>query len=276
MFPLQNSNTEPIVKEPLAQKMFYYFDESGDPKILGHRGKNLLREGLVSNTFSVGYVEMSNPHQLLVDLEKLRKELMEDEYLKAVPSVQNLKNGFHANKDCAEVKEKVFKLLKKADFEAYIIVARKDESIFRRKFNMSDKKLYKFLVAELLKNRLHLYNEIDIYFSEMSNIVSVSNMTEALNDAIAKFQQKWGKENNGNIRIFLQQPSHLPLLQVIDYVLWTVFRVYEKNDFRYFNFIREKIKLVHDIFDVQANQYYGTFYTDKNPLEQKKWSPISG
>ena len=35
MFPLQNSNTEPIVKEPLAQKMFYYFDESGDPKILG-------------------------------------------------------------------------------------------------------------------------------------------------------------------------------------------------------------------------------------------------
>ena len=228
MFPLQNSNTELVVKEPLSQKMFYYFDESGDPKILGHRGKNLLQDGLVSKTFSVGYVEMSNPHQLLVDLENLRKELMED------------------------------------------------ESIFRRKFNMSDKKLYKFLVAELLKNRLHLYNEIDIYFSEMSNIVSVSNMTEALNDAIAKFQQKWGKENNGNIRIFLQQPSHLPLLQVIDYVLWTVFRVYEKNDFRYFNFIREKIKLVHDIFDVQANQFYGTFYTDKSPLEQKKWSPISG
>ncbi len=36
MFPLQNSNTEPIMKEPLVQKMFYYFDESGDPKILGH------------------------------------------------------------------------------------------------------------------------------------------------------------------------------------------------------------------------------------------------
>ena len=85
------------MKEALPQKMFYYFDESGDPKILGHRGKNLLQEGLVSKTFSVGYVEMSNPHQLLVDLEKLRKELMEDEYLKAVPSVKNLKNGFHAN-----------------------------------------------------------------------------------------------------------------------------------------------------------------------------------
>lgn len=146
---------------------------------------------------------MSNPHQLLVDLENLRKELMEDEYLQAVPSMRNLKNGFHANKDCAEVKEKVFKLLKKSDFEAYIIVARKDESVFRRKFNMSDKKLYKFLVAELLKKRLHLYNEIDIYFSEMGNVVSVNNMTEALNDAIVKFQQKWGREKMTSVILTL-------------------------------------------------------------------------
>ena len=84
---------ESNVKESLPQKMFYYFDESGNPKILGHRGKNLLNEGLVSKTFSVGYVEMYNPHQLQIDLEKLRKELMNDEYLKAVPSLQNLKNG---------------------------------------------------------------------------------------------------------------------------------------------------------------------------------------
>ena len=40
--------------------------------------------------------------------------------------------------------------------------------------------------------------------------------------------------------------------------------------------LRKKIKLVHDIFDTSTNQYYGTFYTDRNPLEQKKWSPDSG
>ena len=28
-------------------------------------------------------------------------------------NLKNLKNGFHANKDCSEVREKVFKLLKK-------------------------------------------------------------------------------------------------------------------------------------------------------------------
>lgn len=155
------------MKEPLETKMFFYFDESGSPTILGHHGKNLLELGLTSKTFSVGYIETANPHELSTKLEKLRLELLSDEYLKDVPSINNLKNGFHANKDCAEVREKVFKLLKRSDFECYIIVARKDESIFRKKFNMSDKKLYKFLVSKLLENRVHLYQNIDIYFSEM-------------------------------------------------------------------------------------------------------------
>ena len=264
------------MQEPIETKMYFYFDESGSPAILGHHGKNLLENGLTSKTFSVGYVQTPNPHELLVNLEKLRKELSEDEYLSGIPSIKNLKNGFHANKDCLEVREKVFKLLKKSDFEAYIIVARKSESVFRKKFNMSDKKLYKFLVAELLKNRVHLYRNIDIYFSEMGNTVSIQNMTEALKEATEKFQYKWGKENTNNIRVFLQQPSHLPLLQVADYILWAVYQVYEHNEFRYFNFLRDKIKLVHDIFDIENNQYYGTFYTEKSPLEEKKWSPISG
>lgn len=60
---------------------------------------------------------------------------MEAEYLASIPSLKNLKNGFHANKDCLEVREKVFKLLKKSDFESYIIVARKSENVFRKKFN---------------------------------------------------------------------------------------------------------------------------------------------
>ncbi len=258
------------MQEPSETKMYFYFDESGSPAILGHHGKNLLEKGLTSKAFLVGYIQTSNPHELLMNLEALRKEILNDEYLKSVPSINNLKNGFHANKDCLEVREKVFKLLKKSDFEAYVIVARKSESVFRKKFNMSDKKLYKFLVAELLKNRIHLYKNIDIYFSEMGNTVSIQNMTEAIKEAAEKFQYKWGKENKNNNRVFLQQPSHLPLLQVADYILWAVYQVYEHDEFRYFNFMKDKIKLVHDIFDIKNNQFYGTFYTEKNPLTQKK------
>ena len=103
----------------------------------------------------------------------------------------------------------------------------------------------------------------------MGNIVSIQNMTEAIKEATEKFQYKWGKENKNNIRIFLQQPSHLPLLQVADYILWAVYQVYEHDEFRYFDFMKDKIKLVHDIFDVKNNQFYGTFYSEKNPLVKK-------
>lgn len=166
-------------------KIFFYFDESGDPNILGHHGVNLLREGKCSKTFSVGFISTQNPHEIQAKLENLRKELIDDATLKAEPSIANLKNGFHANKDCAEVRREVFKLLKTLDFETYVIVARKD----------------------------------------------------------------------------VQQPSHTPLLQVIDYVLWTIFRFYEKGETRYMDFMKEKIKIVNDIFAKELedikNETYG-------------------
>lgn len=256
-------------------KMFFYFDESGSPAILGHHGKNLVATNSTSKTFSVGYVQTDKPHDISVALEKLRKELMCDDYLKAIPSMQNLKNGFHANKDCLEVREKVFKLIKQSEIEAYIIVARKDENIFRQKFNMNQKRLYKFLVSEILKNRVHLYKEIDVYFSALDGVVSTNNMREALTEATDKFLNKWGKETSSNINIYVQQPSQIPMLQITDYILWAVFRLYERGESRYFDFIKEKIKLVHDIFDIKANKFYGAFYTAKNPLTVEKIKSFS-
>lgn len=256
------------MQSPADKTVYFYFDESGSPSILGRHGKNLLDKN--GHIFLVGYIQTENPHMISSEMEKLRKELMEDEYLHGIPSISNLKNGFHANKDCQEVREKVFKLLKKQNFETYIIAARKREDIFRRKFDMSDKKLYKFLVAELLKNRVHLYRKIDIYFSEMGNITSVKNMSDALNDAINKFKSKWGQENRNDIRIFVQQASQHPLLQAVDYMLWSVYRAYERNEFRYYDFIKDKIKLVHDVFDPDGNSFYGTYYTSRNPLKKDK------
>ena len=63
---------------------------------------------------------------------------------------------------------------------------------------MNEKRLYKFLVGELLKNRVHLYKSIDIYFSEMGNVTTLQNMTDALKEATEKFQYKWGKENHNS------------------------------------------------------------------------------
>lgn len=255
-------------------QMYFYVDESGDPTILGRKGCNLLELGLVSKTFIVGYVETAEPAKISRELTALREEIAKDEYLAGIPSISSTLKGFHANKDCAEVKERVFRLLKHSDFKSFIIVARKDEGRFRKKFDLQARKLYEFLVTRLFENRLHRYRNIDIYFAAMGNTVREHNMRKAIDEAIEEFRQKWETRNENKIRIFVQQSSQIPMLQVVDYVLWTVNRVYEQGDFRYYRFLKEKISLVQDIFDLA--KYPKTFYTPEYPLEPNKMSPVGG
>lgn len=262
------------MQEPQDIKMYFYVDESGDPTILGRKGRDLLAEGLVSKTFIVGYVETAEPKAITSKLDTLRKGILADEYLNGIPSLSQTSTGFHANTDCWEVKERVFKTLRSCDFKAYIVVARKSEHLFRRKFDLETKKLYAFLVSKLFENRLHKYKNIDIYFASMGNVVRERSMRQALDEAITLFKHKWGHDNQNNIRIFIQRSSQVPMLQVVDYTLWTVHRAYEKNDYRFYNFMKDKISLVQDIFDTA--KYPKTYYTPENPLAENKISPLGG
>ena len=41
------------------------------------------------------------------------------------------------------------------------------------------------------------------------------------------------------------------MLWAVDYVLWTIQRAYEKDEFRYYNYLKDKISLIIDIFDTK-------------------------
>ena len=97
-------------------------------------------------------------------------------------------------------------------------------------------------------------------------------MQNAVNDAIDAFKEKWNAENDNEIRVFIQQSSEIPLLQAADYLLWTIQRVYERGDFRYYNYLKDKICLVHDVFDFK--KYPKNYYSSKNPLSKEKIDPV--
>lgn len=196
------------MKETENIKAYYFFDEAGDPQILGRKGINLIEKGTASKTFMVGYLETKTPKEISKRLVELRQEIAADEYL----------------------------------------------------------------VSKLLENRLHLYSEIDCYFSAMGSVVRKDNMQKAIKNAIQTFESKWNRKNESNIRILIQQASELPLLQAADYVLWTIQRAYEKGEFRYYNFLKEKITLVQDIFDF--GKYPKNYYKPEFPLEAKKIDPV--
>lgn len=229
-------------------KAYYFFDEAGDPRILGRRAVNLIERGYASKTFIVGYLETTQPKEVRAALKSLHERLKEDEYLNGIPSMHSTNKAFHANKDCVEVRSEVFRLLKTLDIRFYCIVAHKREDIFREKFNLKDSELYKYLVAKLLEDHLHTYSEIDCYFSVMGNVVRQDTMQEAINSAITSFWTKSNYENNSTIRILIQQNSEEPLLQAADYLLWAVQRSYEKGETRFLNFVKEKIIQIKEIF----------------------------
>lgn len=261
------------MKETEHTKAYYYFDEAGDPQILGKKGVNLVAQGKASKVFMVGYLETKNPKAIREAFLNLQKEIISDDYLAMIPSViDSTAKMFHACMDCAEVRMKVYKLLKSLDFTFYCIVARKKETTFRNKFELKTDRLYKYLVSKLLENRLHLYSEIDCYFSTMGSAVRQDNMQEAIQNAIQTFKNKWHKDNESKIRIIIQKNSEEPLLWAADYVLWTIQRAYEKHEFGHYNFLKDKIRLVHDIFDTK--NYPNNYYNSKNPLEAKKIDPV--
>lgn len=253
-------------------KAYYFFDEAGTPQILGRHGVNLINRGTASKTFIVGYVETTNPIECRNQLRALHEKLRKDEYLSSIPSIRSTNIAFHANKDCHEVRAEVFRLIKQLDFNFYCIVARKDESRFRKMFEFKDKKIYKYLVSHLLENRLHVYPYIDLYFSAMGNVVRQDTMQEAVNDAIDTFFLKSNIENSSEIRILIQQSSNEPMLQLVDYVLWAIQRVYERGEYRYYNYLRDHIKLIYDVFDtnISDENKKGIIYTPENPMEAKK------
>ena len=255
------------MKETENVKAYYFFDEAGDPNVLGRHGVNLIESGVASKVFMVGYLETKNPKELTKSLNALHKEICEDELLQGIPSMEKTRVAFHAAKDCPEVRDRVFRLLKTLDFTYYCVVLRKKEDFFRNRFAFKNTEIYKYAVKNLLENRLHLYAQIDCYFSSLGNVVRKDTMQSAIDSAIGAFSSKWHHESQNEIRILIQQAAEIPLLQASDYVLWTIQRAYEKDEFRFYNYMKDKIKVVHDILDFK-------YYTTDNPLEKQKMNPL--
>jgi hypothetical protein len=65
-------------------------------------------------------------------------------------------------------------------------------------------------------------------------------------------------------------PTQEPLLNVADYFCWAIQRVFEKGETRYYNYLKDKISLVIDVYDNDNYEKYSNYYTPKNPLTPEK------
>lgn len=256
-----------VMQETKDEKAYYYFDESGTPEILGRKGKNLIESGKSSRYFIIGFISTTTPRKLSSSLLELRKELASDAGLASIPSMKNTLKSFHANRDCRKARDRVFDVLKNQDFEFYCIVARKRLSVFKGRFKLKDSRLYEYLVSRILEDKLHIYREIDCYFSSMKNVVRADTMASAIKAAMNKFESKWKKANTNTINILIEKNEKELNLQATDYMLWAVYQAFENDDFKYLEMMSKQTRLIIDVF---SSDPVGTYYSSRNPLTADK------
>lgn len=259
------------------KKIFFFVDESWDPNFYSKKWELIVWSEWCSSILQLWLTKTENPHPIRKSLLDLQNEILKDEYFNWIPSVEKRRNKFyfHAKDDIPEIREKVFKLIKTLDIKVYIIVARKIEWIFKNKHNSDPEVFYNSMVMHLFKNQIqNWWNWKNIiYFEKRWSKTKQKPLEDSIKNAIGDFEIKHNCMVNSNFEVLVQIPSDEPCLQVADYVNWVVQRAFIKKEIRYYNFIKEKIHLIWDIYD--KDNYPNSFYTQhKNPFDIKKISPI--
>jgi hypothetical protein len=66
----------------------------------------------------------------------------------------------------------------------------------------------------------------------------------------------------------VQQPTKEPLLSIVDYFCWSIQRVFEMGETRFYEFIHDKISVVWDIYDFAGAINGQNYYTKKRKLTE--------
>jgi len=261
----------------------YFVDEAGDLVLFGRRGKILVGTEGCSRFFMTGVAYVPSPEVAEAALRNLRSELLADPYFKGVPSFQPEAGKtalfFHAKDDLPEVRREVMRLLPSLNAKIQVAIRRKDALLALSKQmaskgdRLTEAHLYNNLVKRLFRNLLHKADENLIVFSRRGKSNRTASLAQAIAKAKSNFEAKFQKPSDKPTTIISSYPSTRAGLQIIDYYLWALQRLYERGEDRYFEVLRANYRLIMDLDDTR-NRRYGEWYSDSNPLEMRKLKPF--
>lgn len=221
--------------------LYIFIDESGDwdfsPSSNTSSSKYLIFGGL----------SLYDPLKLTEGLLKLKHKL-------------NYKGRdiqrFHASEDRQAVRDQVFKILGKHQFETDFVIIEKCKTNPTLQ-NMT--KLYPKMAMILLEYIFRRYKWRSSDSREIDKIlIFVDTIQRKKRKAIEKALKKEVKRVLGQINFNIYHHtsySHFGL-QAVDYCTWAIFRKWERNDYRSYNLISGKVKSEFDVFERGKTKYY--------------------
>ena len=257
-----------------------FLDEAGDTTFYGKGKIPILGTEGVSNSFIIGMVKFNEPLKNIREkIIELQKSVETDKYYKAIPSIEKkkAKNGFyfHDKDDIPEVRKQFFEFINTIDCSFQAVVGRKSVQLFERKHNGKSNEFYADLLSHLIKDNLTKYEKLVLKIAKRESSTANKNLDLALKKATNRFSEKYPKkEIKTNVLFDVQNQYSEPLLNISDYFCWAIQRVFERREIRYYEFLKEKISIVIDLYDSSKYKNSKNYYTLKNPLtELNKISP---
>jgi hypothetical protein len=261
----------------------YYVDEAGDLTFFDRKGRIIVGHEGVSRFFLIGVAYLPDPGSCERALDILRASLLADPYFKDVPSMQKCAGKtalcFHAKDDVPEVRREVFKLLPTLGARVQVALRRKyDLALAAHRIHaQSGQKLradaiYDDLVARVFRNLLHKADENRITFARRGKSIREDALYRAIANADKGSASKQRSDAKRATYIQAAYPSESAGLQVVDYYLWALQRLFERREDRFFGLLANDFRLVMDLDDTRRREY-GEWYSASNPLVLTKIKP---
>ena len=243
----------------------YFIDEGGDGTLFSRKGKVIVGTEGCSRFFILGLLDVLEPIALKERFDRLRAQLMGDSYFKGVPSMQpsNRKTAlaFHAKNDLPEVRRDVFRLLHDTEgLRFFAVVADKMnvlEYVRQRNKREPDyryhpNELYDYLTERLFKERLSQHNRYSIIFSKRGKSDRLGVLQKIVGTASEPLSQQ-NISTDPAPSISATTPKEYAGLQAVDYFVWALQRLYERDEDRFLTYLWEAFRLVHDLDDTRQS-----------------------
>lgn len=266
-------------------KVYHRFlDESGDTTFYGKSRRIIVGEDGVSKSFILGMVKFKTKLDPIREkIIKMQEEIIEDDFYKDIPSIRKKVNRsgyyFHAKDDIPEVRERFLRYIKTINCSFEAIVARKLPDLYEHKHKGNEAWFYADLLSHLLKNKLTSHNKLVLNIAGRGKSTKNHNLEIALAKAKSRFNSSHPeKETKTEVVFNVLEQTNEPLLNVADYFCWCIQNVFERGQMRYYNFMKDQISRVIDLYDFESygKESWPNYYGKDNPLTAKnKISPPS-
>jgi len=225
----------------VSKRIRYFVDESGNFGLFDKKGKPIIDQGEAVILLGVIKIKDEDFDQRFLEF---KSNILTDRIFQTIPSIKRTARHFHAKDDHFAIRRETFNFIKSLDISVQVALRRRTTLIeqgimlyqsYGQKLNQ--KQLYSDLVTRLFKGKLHKADYYEVCFSHRSNTTENKALTQALEKACQNLYHSHGIETNSEYQVICKQPSQEVGLQIVDYCLWALQRMYNKYEDAYFDLI---------------------------------------